>query len=377
VPRTGSCRWWLVVLPLVVLWGLAITACGSSSPSGVHGASEVSAQPINTAGSNPFTASVGKDHPGVTPPAGAASSSGGPATYTASTPGLYGGTRNYKSCNASQLVSFLQQNPSKAAAWASALHIQTSQIKDYVSKLTSVLLRTDTRVTNHGYVNGQASAFQAVLQAGTAVMVDQYGQPVVKCYCGNPLGAPMLLSSPTYTGPTWSGFSTTNITIVQQSTTIIKQYILYDPDNGMLFPRTAGQNGTDGSYQPGSGTNTIGAPTPNPSGQPGSSGGSPSISLSPNPVTAGDTVTLTGSGFPPNSQLEIDAHRPDGGTDTFSSNADGQGNLRYSFPNAGGSITGTYTVTVADHSSGATASATIQVISRGSSASPPTPNTTT
>ena len=44
-------------------------------------------------------------------------------------------------------VFFLEQNPNKAAAWATTLGIQTTQIRDYVSGLTAVLLRTDTRVT--------------------------------------------------------------------------------------------------------------------------------------------------------------------------------------------------------------------------------------
>jgi len=369
----------VAAIALAVLLAGVLAACGSSSSStGIKGASEISAQPVSTAGQDPFMPAVGKDRAGITPPAAAGSSSG-PATYVASTPGLYGGTRNISSCDARQMVAYLQQNPSKATAWAATLGISTSQISTYVSKLTNVLLRTDTRVTNHGYVSGQANGFQAVLEAGTAVLVNQYGEPVVKCYCGNPLTAPTLLASPIYTGPTWSGFSTTNITIIQQSTTIINQYILYDPDTGKTFTRTPGQTGSDGPFQQGSGTGTNAAPTPSPnpsnpapSGSGSGSGtpaGNPSISLSPNPVTAGDTVTLTGSGFPPSTQLTVDAHRPDGGTDSFSTTSDGQGNVTYTFPNAGGSITGTYTVTV--HGGSASASASVTVVPRSSSPATP------
>ncbi|MGH3907098.1 MAG: DUF6777 domain-containing protein, partial [Pseudonocardiaceae bacterium] len=42
----------------------------------------------------------------------------------------------------------------------------------------------DTRVTNHGYRDGKATDRQAVLQAGTAVLVDEKGRPRVKCGCG-------------------------------------------------------------------------------------------------------------------------------------------------------------------------------------------------
>jgi hypothetical protein len=367
-----------------VLLAGVVAACGSSSSStGIKGASEISAQPVSTAGRDPFMPAVGKDRAGITPPA-AASSSSGPATYVASTPGLYGGTRNISSCDAKQMVAYLQQNPAKATAWAATLGINTSMISTYVSKLTNVLLRTDTRVTNHGYVSGQANGFQAVLEAGTAVLVDQYGEPVVKCYCGNPLTAPTLLASPAYTGPTWSGFSTTNITIIQQSTTIINQYILYDPDTGKTFARTPGETGTDGPFQQGSGTSTSAAPTPspNPSNPAPSGGGSgtpapsgpASVSLSPNPVTAGGTVTLSGSGFAPNSSVTINVHRPDGGDDPGrSATTDSQGNVSYTFPNAGGSLTGNYTVSVSD-SSGHSASGSITVVP--ASGSPQTPGNT-
>ncbi len=350
-----------------------VAACGSSSSStGVKGASEVASQPVSTAGMNPFMPAVGKDRAGIKPPA-ASSSSSGPATYTASTPGLYGGTRNISTCDVKQMVNYLQQNPSKAAAWASTLGIRTSQIGDYASKLTGVLLRTDTRVTNHGYVGGQANGFQAVLEAGTGVFVDTYGRPVVKCYCGNPLTPPTLLSAPTYTGPTWDGFSTTNITIIQQSTTIITKFVLYDPDTGMTFTRTPGEGGTDGPFQQGPGTGTTGAPTPSPNpSNPSPSGGgqpssNPSLSLSPNPVTAGGTVTLSASGFAPNSTLTINVHRPDGGDDSpRTTSTDAQGNASYTFPNAGGSLTGNYGVSASD-SAGHTASASITVVPAGGS----------
>ena len=366
-----------IVAALAAVAGLALVAgCGSSSSTGLTGASEVQAQAVNTAGSNPFTASVGQDHPGVTPPAGAASSSGGPASYKGDLPGLYGGTRNMSSCDAKKLVSFLMQNPSKAAAWASTLGIRSDQISDYVSHLTNVLLRTDTRVTNHGYVNGQANAFQAVLEAGTAVFVDQNGQPVVKCYCGNPLTPPTLLSAPAYTGPTWSGFSTSSITIIQQSITIIQTFTLYDPNTGMLFPRGAGEGGKDGPYQ---GTGTTGGQGTSGAQGSGSASENPSVSFSANPVTAGATETVTASGFTPNASLTMTINRPDGGVETYNLQADSSGTASQTFTGAGGSETGTYNVTVKNNQSGASASGSVQVVpaSGPSSPSPPTPGTPT
>jgi hypothetical protein len=374
------------------LAAVGIGGCGGGTArvaTGVKGSSEVAAVPISTAGANPFTAKVGNDMAGVMPPAGAVSPSGGPPTYSADLPGLYGGTRNHATCDAAKLVNFLEQNPNKAAAWATTLGIQTTQIREYVSRLTAVLLRTDTRVTNHGYVNGAADPIQAVLEAGTAVFVNKYGEPVVKCYCGNPLTPPVLYTTPFYTGPLWTGFSTTHITIINQTTTIINVFKLYDPTNGRIFPRSPG--GRDGPYI-GTPTGTVTggqSTTPSPS-SPGSTAPQPSaprpsapaasenplVSLSPNPVTQGDTVTLTASGFAPNASLQITVNRPDGVVEHYPLSASSNGTGTYSFSNAAGNAPlGTYSVTVTNLSTGANASGSVDVVAPPASST--TPGTTT
>ena len=380
--------------PVAVLLAVAgLAGCGSSgggsttsstSASGVTGSSEVVAAPVSTAGNNPFTPKVGNDRPGVRPPASASSSSGGPVSYNSSLPGLYGGTRNYSSCDKPRLVTFLEQNPAKASAWATTLGIQTTQISKYVSRLTDVILRTDTRVTNHGYVNGVADPIQSVLEAGTAVLVDQYGRPVVKCYCGNPLTPPVLYSSPVYTGPLWVGFSTTNITIIQQSVTIINQFTLYDPSTGMEFKRSP--NGHDGPYinvvpptgsQSSTSTSTTTGSTPTPPPPSSSSTTTapsehPSVSLSPNPVVQGNTVTLSASGFAPGASLDITVNRPDGVVEHYPLTAGADGSGTYTFSNAAGNAPlGTYNVTVTNPTTGASASGSVDVIQ------PPKSTTTT
>jgi PASTA domain len=67
--------------------------------------------------------------------------------------------------------------------------IDVDEIGGFVGKLTPVLLRNDTLVKNHDYKKGKAVAFDALLEAGIAVLVDLYGKPVMQCSCGNPLGA--------------------------------------------------------------------------------------------------------------------------------------------------------------------------------------------
>ena len=68
--------------------------------------------------------------------------------------------------------------PQKASAWAAAKGISVNQISTYIGGLTPMTLRYDTRVTNHGYVNGQANAIPEILQAGQAVLVDSHGVPL-------------------------------------------------------------------------------------------------------------------------------------------------------------------------------------------------------
>lgn len=160
------------------------------------------------------------------------------------------------SCDRSQMVSFLQQFPERAAAWRDALNgdlllrwskgtaIGVDQIGSYVGELTPVLLRIDTRVTNHGFLSGAATSRQSVLQAGTAVLVDQYGIPRVRCACGNPLTPPQAVATDvSYTGGPWPGFDSANLVRVQQSIRIINTFVLTDVRTGAGFGRPGGSDG--------------------------------------------------------------------------------------------------------------------------------------
>jgi hypothetical protein len=195
-------------------------------------------EPVSDA-NNPFTPPVGEGDANIerVEPTGAQQRQSG------GEPGLYGGTMQEGTCDAAQLVSFLQENPAKGRAWATTLGIDYEQIPDFVSSLTPVLLRADTRVTNHGYENGRATAIQVVLQAGTAVFVDEYGVPVTKCYCGNPLTTPRSFP-PVYYGPRWPGFTRDSITVVIKNTTIIETFVLVDTRTGEGFNRPRGSDGS-------------------------------------------------------------------------------------------------------------------------------------
>ena len=146
-------------------------------------------------------------------------------------------------CDPAKLIAFLQENPAKATAWAGVLGIVPADIPTFIAGLTPVVLRSDTRVTNHGFSNGAAIAIPAVLQAGTAVLVDKHGFPVTKCFCGNPLTAPTVYSSTTYVGPQWTMFVATSVTVIVPVTQVVNQFTIVEPSTGNSFQRPTGSTG--------------------------------------------------------------------------------------------------------------------------------------
>ena len=109
---------------------------------------------------------------------------------------------NQTTCDAEGLITFLGQDPDRAGAWAGVVGITADQIPAFIRDLTPVLLRADTRVTDHRYVDGRVAPRQAVLEQGTAVLVNKFGEPTVRCYSGNPLLAPIATPvAPRYVGP--------------------------------------------------------------------------------------------------------------------------------------------------------------------------------
>lgn len=216
-------------------------------------ASEVSLEPAGWTGADPFTPTVatvaiGEPTPTTIPPASSAAG-GGFTTYPGDRPGLYGATRGLGTCDPDQLVAFLEQNPTAAQAWAGILGLAVADIRSYVATLTSAVLTTDTRVTNHGFREGRATAIPAVLQAGTAVLVDERGYPVVRCVCGNPLTSPTPISSPRYTGTPWSDFRADKVIVIQRGTRAVGELVLIDA-SGTSFSRPVGTHG-EGDAAPG------------------------------------------------------------------------------------------------------------------------------
>jgi hypothetical protein len=133
--------------------------------------------------------------------------------------GPFGGTGDNTLCDRELLVSYLTDpaNAQVAKEWARVLSVNVSDIPDYIRALIPTTLTQDARVTNHNFVNGRAVGYQAVLQAGTAVLVDTKGRLIARCRCGNPLLPPQEVSKPIYTGPKWEGFDPRVIVVVVPS----------------------------------------------------------------------------------------------------------------------------------------------------------------
>jgi hypothetical protein len=208
-----------------VLAAVFLMGGGDDKKSGGSGTKEIFLEPASSVGPNPFTDSVAAPSP-TTTAAPTTASTAAPTTTTAgggtpavqsvkgTAPGLYGGTRNQKECDQQKLISFLEANKGKGQAWATVQGIQPADIRAYIEALTPAFLQDDTRVTNHGFKNGQPDQHQSVLQAGTAVLVDNKGVPRARCACGNPLLPPQQ-AEPNYTGEQWPGFDPANVTVVQ------------------------------------------------------------------------------------------------------------------------------------------------------------------
>jgi hypothetical protein len=179
------------------------------------------------------------------------------------TPALYGGSRDRARCDKEAQLRFFEQNPAEAAAFVAALNsdpdlrwsggtsLTVPQLPDYFEELTPMVLTQDTRVTNHGFRNGQPTPRQSVLQAGTAVLVDAYGVPRVRCECGNPLIPPKPVpTTPDYTGPRWPDFDPGTIIVINQTTVVINIFVLVDVFTGEEFVRPGGSDGSlDGPHE--------------------------------------------------------------------------------------------------------------------------------
>ncbi len=146
---------------------------------------EAAVQSTSFAGADPTTSPFGTDAPQV-----AAVAATGP--QAGDTAGLFAATTP-PSCNTADYLGQLQADPAKLAAFGGVYGLGAGDVPAFVNSLSPVVLRANTSVTDHPFRDGAFVEQPAILAAGTAVLVNSYGEPTVKCFNGNPLtgGAPL------------------------------------------------------------------------------------------------------------------------------------------------------------------------------------------
>jgi serine/threonine protein kinase len=264
-PATRSKRNWLIALLVVVL--IAAAAGGVVLLRNVLSSKATGAELVLTGATDPgvnsFMPPAAAPPPTATqPPPTLAPHGTGTTVVTQPLPGdrdgLYGGTLNNAECDPEKMITFLGSHPAQAGAFVEALNtdptlywsgghpLTAADIPTYLRELTPALLRLDTRVTNHGFDGTHPTTLQSVFQPGTAVLVDAHGVPRARCYCGNPLTAPIALSGePKPVGTPWPGYRPVALAEVQPSTVTITNFVLVDVVTGQPFNRPAGTAGTN------------------------------------------------------------------------------------------------------------------------------------
>ncbi|MGW6459046.1 DUF6777 domain-containing protein [Streptomyces sp. NPDC055078] len=239
-------------LSVTLTLGPLLAGCGGDSVAVADPDEEVVLQPAAARGPDPYTASSARAV--SAPPPGEAAAqdmtSRTPTrghtlrTLSGATPGLYGGTRDIGSCDMGAQLALLRRDTARADAFARGAGISRADLPGFLRELTPVVLRADTRVTNHAYRNRSADAYQAVLQAGTAVLVDRHGAPRVRCACGNPLKPPVAAKGGViHQGRPWGGYQAGRVVVVKPTPQVMDSLLIVNVGNSTWIDRRTGSDG--------------------------------------------------------------------------------------------------------------------------------------
>ncbi|WP_406440511.1 hypothetical protein OHB14_16570 [Streptomyces sp. NBC_01613] len=307
---------------------LLVAGCGGDGgDKATRSSGEVFLQPAAAQGPDPFTDSTALPSPAVRTPQPDPSTPTGATqpvrSVSGSTPGLYAGTARVGSCDVDRQIGKLTSDQAKVRAFAQVEGVSQASVADYLRGLAPVVLRADTRVTNHGFRAGRATGYQSVLQAGTAVLVDNRGVPRVRCACGNPLKPPVATQGGQGTnGRPWSGYRPDQVIVVTPAPQVITGITIIDVVGNTWIERPVGHDvHHDHVVPPPASATTTPRPTRTPSPDGNESGTAPSRSAdsaspgdessSPSdPATDCETPTVT---VTPGATRDVPTGKPSAG----------------------------------------------------------------
>jgi len=283
--------------------------------------------------------------------------------------GPFGGSGSDLVCDRELLIRSLRARPDRQREWARVRGIapDNASVAKYIRSLKPVTLTQDTRVTNHSFKNGRAVAFQAILQAGTAVLVDKDNKPVVRCRCGNPLAEPVFIPTarcvacpPNYRPPPPCAPPSCIPFTAYPNPPRVRITIVDRRERPRRRPRRPRRTPT-----PLPTIEAMRTPTPIPTeiGQPMDDiEPNPTAFFSPRSGVAGDTYTLFATGWEPGRTLRVVLTRPDGVVENYTITTGQDGSGSHTFAQTGGdTVLGVYEAVVTNPATGAQAVAQTEV----------------
>ncbi len=99
-------------------------------------------------------------------------------------------------CDRELLIRSLKRQPDRERQFGQTVGAGTAAgaVARYIRRLDPVTLTRDVRVTNHAFKDGRAVRYQAILAAGSAILVEANGTPAARCHSGSPLRTEVFLS---------------------------------------------------------------------------------------------------------------------------------------------------------------------------------------
>ena len=277
--------------------------------------------------------------------------------------GPFGGTGSDLVCDRELLIRSLRARPDRMREWARVLGVEPNirAVARYIRRLRPVTLTRDTRVTNHNFVNGRAVAYQAILAAGTAVLVDRRGVPVVRCRCGNPLLEPIYIPTAKCFGcppdyrppPPCDNYDDCYRRYPNPPPVIVivdRSQPEDEPSGGLQCDPPRSQL----EFERCRDREQSGRPPPEP--EPDTPA---NASFSPSTGPASTPFTLNVSGFDPNITVNVRLTRPDGVAEDYAIQTGGDGTGSKTFPVVANPVLGTYSAALSGGGESARASATV------------------